>query len=285
MSNALNNSQSGITSTNALEVSAHIDWISVTVSHHTMREATHGVVLYDDFKLPFVAARGTMGYVAARRYASGAIVQWHPAHPKMGVHVSYPAQALEYAANNFGVSQHDILAQLTAFGRVSRLDMCVDVKNVEIDIQQIHKDAKSGKIKTRAKQFDYVESAKAGNERGAATTYIGSMHKRKKLLRIYDKGAQLNLDHFKTRFELEVHGLPAQNAAKVLMKAPESMAENIHGMITGYADFTGTKAGKYLSSDIAIKLAHPQYQKSKTANWLIDTVAKSLAKEVYKVKY
>lgn len=247
-----------------------------------MRDVQHGVVLLDDFKSPYTITRATMGYAQARRYKSGAIVQWHDKHPKMGVHVTYSAQALQFAAENFKMSQSEILNHLTEFARVSRIDVCIDVDNVEIDIRQLHLDMRSGKVKTRAKTFDYVESAKAGNEFGARTAYVGSMHKRKKLLRVYDKGLQLNLDNFKTRFELEVHGAPAQSAVTILKSSPDVMAQNINGMITGYADFSDTHAGQYLSSNNPIKLSHPIYKKSDTAKWLVDVVSKTLAKETYK---
>lgn len=247
-----------------------------------MRDNERHCVLADDFKNGFKTVRGTMGYTSARQYQSGAIVQWNDAHVSMGVHVTYSAQALRSASENFGLDQVQILETLTAFGRVSRLDVCVDIANVPIDISRLYSDMKSGRVGTRAKTFDYVESAKAGNETGARTAYVGSMHKRKKLLRVYDKGMQLNLDDYLTRFELEVHGVPAQQAARELLRQYSDFAGTIRGLIAGYANFDNTHAGQYLSSDMPIKLSHPKYQKSDTAKWLIEVVSKTLAKESYK---
>ena len=281
MSNVANHLQSGITSTNQAEISAHIDWISVTYPHAYIRENSGRGVLADDFTGGFQTVRGTMGYAQARQYESGAIMQWHDRHPSMGVHVTYTAQALHYASENFGLSQVEILETLSEFGRVSRCDMCVDVANVDIDINALYNQAKSGIVKSRAKQFSYVENAKSGNEKGARTFYIGSMTKRKKLLRVYDKGMQLNLDNFLTRFELETHGQVAQTAVKGVIASAENSADTIRGMINGYADFSNTQVGQYLSSSCAIKLSHPKYQKSNTAQWLVDVVAKTLANEVY----
>lgn len=280
--NKANNLQSGITQQKQAELSAHIDWVSVTVPHHDMRDNERHCVLADDFKAGFKPARGTMGYTSARQYQSGAIVQWNDAHVSMGVHVTYSAQALRYAAENFGLEQTEILENLTAFGRLSRIDVCVDVANVPIDISKLYTDMKNGTVRTRAKTFDYVESAKAGNETGARTAYVGSMHKRKKLLRVYDKGMQLNLDDYLTRFELEVHGVPAQQAGRELLREYSVFAETIRGLISGYANFDNTHVGEYLRSDMPIKLSHPKYQKSDTAKWLIETVAKTLAKETYR---
>lgn len=277
-----NNSQSGITSTKQSATSAHIDWISVTAKHSDVRGNENAVILLDDYKAGYKTVRATMGYAQARKYQSGAIMQWHDKHPSMGVHITYSSQAIRSATENFGLDAVQILDTLTRFGRVSRMDVCVDVANVPIDISQLYSDMKSGKVKTRAKTFDFVESAKVGNEAGARTAYVGSMHKRKKLLRVYDKGMQLNLDDYLTRFELEVHGVPAQHAARELMNSWDNFAGTIRNLIAGYADFSDTQAGKYLSSDSPIKLSHPKYQKSDTAKWLIEVVAKTLANESYK---
>lgn len=274
-------SQSGITSQGEAQVSAHIDWISVTHQYDTMAESPETGILTDDFMAPYNNVRGRMGYTSAREYSSGAICMWNEQQKSMGVHVTYSAQAIRYASENFNMSQQEILERLSENGRISRLDICVDVANVEIDIRKIFEQSRNGVIKTRAKQFDYVESAGTGNEAGARTAYIGSMTKRKKLLRVYDKGKQLKLDTFLTRFEMETHGLPAQQAGIELLKHTGEMAETIRAIIKGYADFSGSIAGEYLSSDSVIKLSHPKYQKSNTANWLIGTVAKTLANEVY----
>jgi Replication initiation factor len=273
-----NHSQSGTSAT--VTVSAHIDWISYTVNPISNRKVDNGLVLFEDFKKPYRQVRATNGYSNARQYVSGAIVQWHPAHPSMGIHCIYTAQALSFASKNFGLSQDAILEELSQYGRISRIDLCLDIGGMDIDIRKLYKDALSGKIKSRAKTFGYVESAEKGNEKGAATAYIGSMHKRKKLLRVYDKGKQLNLDDFKIRFELEQHGKIADDSAAILRKDPERIAENIAGLIKGYADFTDTVAGFAFDGTQAIKAKHPEYKKSDTAKWLIEVVAKTLAREV-----
>lgn len=244
------------------------------------RTVENGLVLIDDFKKPYTIVRATNGYTNARKYASGAIVQWHPAQPAMGINCTYPAQSLAFAADNFGLSQDEILAELSQYGRISRIDVCLDINGMDIDIRDLYKQALSGKVKTRAKQFGYVESAESGNEKGAATAYIGSMHKRKKLLRVYDKGKQLNLDDFKIRFELEQHGELANKSAAILKKEPGNIASNIAGLIKGYADFTDTVAGFAFNDATPIRASHPQYRKSDTAKWLIESVAKTLAREV-----
>lgn len=262
-----------------MEISANIDWISASYpSVGSIGERSR--VLPDDHNNGNTIVRPTMGYNTALQYQSGAIEMWHTEHPNMGVHVVYSAKAIAHACENFGMEQWQIVDYLSLSGKITRLDVALDVANVPIDIRELHADALNGKIKTRTKSIDYVESAKVGQEYGARTLYLGSMKKRKKLLRIYDKGMQLNLDKYLTRFELETHGEIASNAAKQLLVDVESIASTIRGMIRGYADMSQSVPDEIFTSD-AIKIALPKYKKSDTAKWLIDVVAKTLAKEVY----
>lgn len=270
-------SQSGITQTNSMELSTNIDWISVTYPHTAHRKEKPRV-LPDDHNSGYQIVRGFNGYDTALQYKSGAVELWHTQHSSMGIHVVYSAEAIAKACENFNCEQWEILDYLMQGAKLSRLDIALDVKNVQIDIRQMHSDALAGKIKTRVKSLDYVERAKVGQEKGARTLYFGSMTKRKKLLRVYDKGMQLNLDNYLTRFELETHGAIAQNAAKQLMSDVVSMAKTIQGMIRGYADMSQSVPNEIFTSD-AIKIALPKYEKSNTAQWLIEVVSKTLARE------
>lgn len=272
-------SQSGIMSTEPMELSANIDWISVTYPY-TAHRKQESRVLPDDHHNGFTQIRGFNGYDTALQYKSGAVELWHTKHQSMGIHVTYSAEAIAKACENFQCEQWEILDYLMQGAKLARLDIALDVKNIPIDIRQLHQDAISGKIKTRVKSLDYVERAKVGQETGARTLYFGSMTKRKKLLRVYDKGMQLNLDKHLTRFELETHGAIAQNAALKLMDNIDHMASTIQGMIRGYADMSQSLPGEIFTSD-AIKIALPKYSKSNTAQWLIETVSKTLANEAF----
>jgi hypothetical protein len=60
------------------------------------------------------------------------------------------------------------------------------------------------------------------------------------------------------------------------------MQETIAGMIQGYADFSKSVAAPVFADVASIKIGLPRYQRSDTANWLINSVAKTLAKETDK---
>ena len=136
----------------------------------------------------------------------------------MGIHVTYSARAIANAMVEFDCTQEQLLHYLMRGAKLSRLDVCFDLQNSEIDIHSLYRDAKEGNVHTRSKSIGFVESAKIGREKGSQTLYIGSQKKRKKLLRVYDKGEQLGLGIDLKRFELEMRGDIANNAGLKLKK-------------------------------------------------------------------
>lgn len=266
-----------------MDISANIDWISSTYLTENKSDCVREIHSLEGAE--GTPVWGYNGYDTAKQYPSGAIMMWHSKTASMGVYVVYTAKCIARLFELRGVQQDVLLDTLATNGRISRLDVALDVENGRINIAKLYKDAKRGKISTRAKSFGYVESAninKDGKVEGCETAYIGSMTKRKKLLRIYDKGQQLGLKIDLKRFELELHGYPAINAAKTL-KSHEygEMPQDIAGMIQGYADFTETSARKVFAHRDKIKLTHARYKKSNTAQWLIDVVAPTLARECF----
>lgn len=239
-------------------------------------------VLPDDYLAGHNIVRGMNGYSHAKQYnATGALEMWHPEYPRMGTLVIYTAKNIHNACENFGCTPLEILDYLSVSAKISRLDVCLDVYDYDLSIHRLYRDAMDKKIKTRAKQISYTESATTGDETGAATLYIGSTTKRKKLLRVYDKGKQLGLDRLLTRFELETHGALSNQASHKLMGSYAQSGATIAGMIQGYADFSDTHVARVFENTESVKLTHPQYRKSDTAAWLLDVVAKTLARECF----
>jgi hypothetical protein len=277
--NAASNLPTGITSER--KISACIDWISATYPY-AYRAKNQPTVLPDDWIGGFEKVHGINGYSHAKLYQSGALECYHPEQEQMGIHVIYTAQSLLSACENYNCSQYEILDYFSESAKITRLDLALDAENIEIDIRKLYEQMLTGIVVSRARTFDFTESAKAGNEIGARTAYVGSMRNRKKLLRTYDKGMQMNLDHYLIRFELETHGGIAQNAACLLLDDISRMQETIAGMIQGYADFSKSVAAPVFADVASIKIGLPRYQRSDTANWLINSVAKTLAKETDK---
>jgi hypothetical protein len=263
-----------------MEVSAGIDWISATYPYDYDRNGLAMVYRNDIENKVETAARN--GYTRAWRVGSGAIIQKNPERPDMGIHVTYSAKAIARACAMDNGSQKDLLDFLMIGGKITRLDICVDAIDSGIIIEELYNQAKKGKVKTRSRSISHINSAIINQEgNGASTMYIGSQKKRKKLLRVYDKGEQLGLKIDLKRFELEMHGDISNNAAGHLVDKKEAAyPPYIKGMIKGFADFTDTDAGKVFDAK-GIKIAVPQYKKSDTAAWLVNVVAPTLARESF----
>lgn len=269
-------SQSGTTSTEPVELSAHIDWISCTFPHN-IQSKWRSVVLPLESK-EFIEVKAHNGYLEAYQHTSGAIVQRNENRPDMGVHVIYSSKAIAAAEQEFGVYQHELLSYLMIGSRLTRLDVAFNIGNVAIDIEQLYKDVQAGIAKTKARTSTFIRSGDIKSEKNADTCYVGSMKKRKKLLRIYDKAQDLGLDTLLTRLELETHGQIAQSAGTMLKtNAPSEYPRIIAGMISGYVDFSDTHIGEFLGRN-SVKLATPVHARGNTAKWLIETVAPTLAR-------
>lgn len=261
-----------------MEIFAAIDWISATYPFGYDKSEWLSVVLPAEKNMG-VATGARYGYSEAQKYPSGAISQRNYDRRDMGIHVTYSAKAIAKASEEFDCTQSQLLNYLMLGAKITRLDVCIDIFDSGLIISNLYKDAKAGKIKTRSKNISFIESAKVGKEKGSQTMYIGSQNKRKKLLRVYDKGMQLGTDTDIKRFELECRGDIANNAAMKM----KSVAASEHGsliaaMIRGFADFAETEAGQFFLTE-SVRLSVPKYVKSDTAKWLIGIVAKTLAKE------
>lgn len=265
---------------NSMGLSANIDWISATFPFGFDKEKWQAVTLPIEKDLG-IPAKAMNGYSEAYKYPSGAIVMTNDDRPDMGVHITYSAQSIARVFELYKTPQQDLLEYIMRHAKITRIDVCVDVSDVQIDILDLYLKAKQGFVKTRSNSFGFIESAKKGKEIGAQTMYVGSQKKRKKLLRVYDKGAQLGLESYLTRFELECRGEIGHNAGTVLRGTKISdYGIVIAGMIKAFADFTQTQVGEFFNVD-EIPVALPKYRKSDTAQWLLSTVAKTLAKETW----
>lgn len=263
-----------------MEKSVNIDWISATYPTGYNDNKWQTCVLPQEHR-EGVPSRPMNGYTLCYKYPSGASLQMNSDRPDMGIHVTYSAKAIAKSMTEFDCTQGQLLHFLMRGAKITRLDVCYDIPYREIDIRELYHDAQRGNIKTRSKSIGYVESSKIGKEEGAATLYIGSQKNRKKLLRVYDKGSQLDLNHYLTRFELEQRGIISDNAAK-LLKAQDldDYGKVIVGMIKSFADFKDTSVGDLFEVDkVPVKV--PQFRNTDTASWLINIVAPTLAKEMF----
>lgn len=98
---------------------------------------------------------------------------------------------------------------------VTRLDFAIDVKDTEGEISELYEAWQSGTLGTTAQTVSYVGSFDGQRKDKGHTLYIGSRQS-EKMLRIYDKGKQLERVERWLRIELELKGAWAWQVAKAM---------------------------------------------------------------------
>jgi hypothetical protein len=255
-----------------------LDWISATFPD-TEQEKSQTHIW--DVEGVGVECRAMNGYTLAHRLASGCILMQAPDDVRLGSHVIMSAAAIENYSSMYEISQDVILHAMLGAGRLSRLDVRLDVYGWKAPFLKMYQQHKGGKTETRATKASFTESALSGSEKGAATVYIGSTKKRTKLLRVYDKGMQNHTHDLISRFELECRGQSATNAGKRLKRANfGDYGAIIKGMLKNFCQWPGIpKLVELFSDSTPIPISTPQHVRGNTAKWLLDCVAPTLARE------
>jgi hypothetical protein len=262
-----------------MELSAGLDWISVTFPHGFSQRWRTCVHPADTEKQRETRPRN--GYTRATVHPSGATQATNDNRRDMGIHVVYSASAIAQMFDLYGVDQKQLLEHLCNGAKIARMDVKLDCLDSGLNIENLYKMAKNGNVETLARSIGYQESASTGNEAGAPTCYVGSLKYRKKLLRVYDKGAQNGELIDLKRFELELHRDGAKDAVKLLKTANlRDWAQHIAGLIKGYCYWPHDNIVEQIFSDFdKIKIAVPAFETGNTVNWLLEVCAPVLARE------
>lgn len=265
------------------DITYGIDWLSVTAKVKDDSVRLYSGVLPYLSDEPYEEIKPKLGYTIARRFtAVGVIEMSNPERPDMGIHSIYSGQALA-RMQSAGFNPVTILQWHVGKGHnVARIDVKLDCIDTGLDIAALASRADNGEIETQAKAITNVQSMGCSGH----TLYIGSLKKRKKLLRIYDKAAELGTaldgvlsDH--KRIELEVHGKPATSLAKELASS-SNIGLQIAGAIKGYANFQSDEVWQEIfhCAD-AWKLGSQSAIKTDgRVDWLLKQCAPALAKEL-----
>ena len=143
----------------------------------------------------------------------------------MGVNVQCPSHALPVLFNLFGFNDDDYYSLFQLIRdrgcRFSRIDLCFDdfdkVYTAGYYIRKVFKYVDKPCI--RSPYINSVTTFGANSKQGQ-TIYFGSLKKRTKLLRIYDKYAESNGIVDCVRYEFELHGAHACLLAESILDDP-----------------------------------------------------------------
>ena len=223
-------------------------------------------------------AKPLNGYDVVMKHATGAMVMFSTTQKTMGTHVIYSGSVLQVINNKYGIDPLRILQYTHQIGaKMSRLDIAVDVFNSGIEIGVLESDFNLSNCDTQARTGLIIKNMPRGN---GETLYIGSLKKRKKLLRIYDKGRETGEHADWIRIEYEIHSRPATQAMEMLVMAHD-VDITIKSIIKGYCNFTSSEVWHDIFNNVhPTKLVGSSNTQSETQKWLLDVVAECLTKQV-----
>lgn len=179
------------------------------------------------------------------------VICWNEDYPEFGV--MFRASGVNMARlRASGVSDTDVLKALLGLGwGITRLDLAMDLSETGGRPSELYKLHKEGKISTVAKDVTvYQKSEKKGKVSGE-TVYFGSRKtKGGRLLRIYDKAAELGLEADLIRVELELKDKWGQKAAQALVQGENIkrvLSDNLFSIVPhGLPDWVkGGASGKF----------------------------------------
>lgn len=252
---------------------AGIDWLSVTDTIGTT--PTHySIEGIDNWK----QINGRLGYDKGLKHVTGVTRLSSSTRRDMGVHSIYTGKAMKRIEKDMKVTPMELLKHhLANHDNVARIDFSLDFINCGIVVNDFVDAWYAGNVITRAKSATYVKSI----THAGSTFYVGSQKKRKKLLRVYDKGAEQGMSDVDwLRVELQIMGKPATTAGKGLVSSVDKPTY-IAQAIAGYADFrTILPFQRAKNGDETIEIGSISSNKGDTRDWLENSVIPSLAREI-----
>lgn len=255
-----------------MEVSFTYDWISATIAQQNVGYIEQALMLGAELDAKDDAAKH--GYDRSSRYESGAVLMWSSTREDMGIHVVLSGSCLKWLHLHGQDSQQALIGVNRLGGRVSRLDLAIDVKNGGIDFASVCKPNRLPyKGKGRTPKLTPV-----GDEEDGWTVYVGSRSS-DKFLRIYDKALeQGDHDNDWVRIELECKGIVAHYLGKTLSKTDVPTAyATASELMRGMVNFKGETWSAALSQR-RVEISIPKQTERDTLRWLTDITAPALAR-------
>lgn len=258
-----------------MKTALSIDWISATDhSNELTPKYTAHPALHDWEN--WESANGTNGYTSGAKHATGTKLYINPKRPDMGKHIIYSGKTLQrinkmYNINSISVLKHHIDSGHT----IARIDIALDFYGGSLDVMDFQHAFLHGEASTRLRSASVIKSL---TDRGH-TFYIGSKKRRKKLVRIYDKSAEMNWDFNCIRVEVQLMGKPATKVSIDAIRG-ESVAGVLLGAMKDVINFPLiSEWNKAMASSKDIKIGTESEMLGDTQKWLEQTVRMCLIKQ------
>lgn len=254
-----------------------VDWLSITFKGGITDALVRDALSFGVTKERWTECSAAHGYKIAIEHPFGHKIMMHPGRPEMGCHVIMGGSSLKQLTEG-GIEPLTLVKwAIEEGGKISRLDLAIDVFDVKVAIEKLPECTRTPDNPGTAKNWGLVRSSEGG-----LTAYIGS-RKSDKFMRIYNKAAQMKQpERLWTRFEIELKRDTAREVAAALI----SMAS---GEIPHY--FKGLMKGMFnpvdpvyqaIMSAPSVHVASTKDASDNTLDWLVNSVAKTLAKTMQK---
>lgn len=258
------------------EVSLTIDWISVT-SHKPHEKMTYASYpeLHDWENWTTCTPRN--GYTVGARHTTGVSSYKNMNRHDMGIHTIYTSKSLQRIEQMNGTDGFEILKYHVENGHnIARVDIALDFKNFGLEVQDFVDQWYNGGCITKLRSATTVKSL----DNKGYTLYIGSQKARKKLIRIYNKGAEQELDTDWLRVELQLMGKPATKLGLLWVESDNDEQFLLKG-IKDVVHFPFiAEWGQVFNNLIPIRIGSQSNEKGDTRDWLLNQVIPSLAREI-----
>lgn len=256
------------------EISFCVDWVSMTIKQSSDFNFLPDFGFGLDIDL-WTQTSSKNGYERCYVHPFGHLLMWSPKRPDMGFHLAAGGRALNEMQKHAAIDPHSLIYWASQNdASISRLDLAFDVLGTPVDIDGLALAQQVKGSEGSAEKRSIVTTLPRGK-----TLYVGSRQS-DKFLRIYDKSAEQGWeqDVLWTRVELELKKQTAKMAAGALthMDFPE-MADFSAGLIKGVFN-PDTQLWRDIFNQEVIKMPSTKADSHSTLKWLLETVAKTVAK-------
>lgn len=250
--------------------SKNVDWLSLTFSHDF---AFKRVFAFDSFVL---IGKGQHGYRSMHQGLNTGMLVQSGSRDDMGTHVTLSGQTMQALRDNLELSDKAICARMIDYGgRASRIDLALTITSGRLTPHSLYRKLESGVVKTRARKW--LLALGANGEIRGDTLYVGARES-DKFFRCYDKRAEQGLvdGAAMIRLETELKNLHARAACHTVATSSASAAVNT--IVGSFLEFEGGELEAAFSGEQG-EFRSIERPKSNTEKWLLDQVAKALARE------
>lgn len=252
-----------------------IDWISVTFKNGISDTDVRSALSFGFKPKQWTVGTPRYGYAHMIQHPFGHLIMSNPGRPDMGVHVSFSGRSLRTIAEGGHSALSMLEWGLREGGKVTRLDLAIDVKDEAIDIPALAECERVKEAPGAARKWSIVRG-----QDGGCTAYIGSRQS-EKFLRIYDKAVESgDRSRAWTRFELEIKGDAAKTVAgSFLALKTGDHAPYIKGIMKQMFNPTDALYQAIMSAD-AVHIPATRDTDDRTLEWLLGSVAKTFARTI-----